>query len=1423
MFNLLFVKNKKMKFVNVFSHPDSDPQQYTDILDRKIKQRIDKIKPNEIIAKKEDSELNRYLGIYIKRAKKDREERGINVLYLSLGLLEWYENKSQKEPNYSPLLFIPINLTRKNVFDNYRLQLFDEEVIPNELIMNLLQKDFNVKLPKLPDYIDVYQLTMYLKEVSDLISSLNGWKVHQRMFIGIFSFSSIRLYKDMSMHQHHMYNHPIIRSIAEGNRFTQENIPGADDYGDTRHPSLNFSVLDNDSSQERAIQYAMNGVSMIIKGPPGTGKSQTITNIIAEGLSKGKKILFVAQKMAALDVVKSRLDNLGLGHFCLELHSHEANKRSVLEQIKHSLGIKFEKPHLEPSFYEQLQLVKEKLNEYTANINSEQGKIGISLFHLIGKYMQYNDVPLVKARLMDMEDYDVRTLFEIHQNLANFNRFVSYLQKDKINNPWAEFEVNDFNFNPERTLDKINILQTMTSRLDKLYRGIRSDFQVVLRVEDLLAFHSLGEIDLSVFDLDLDSISHKYNHSYKSALRVFKPSYHKSRKKMNQMLSTIDDNQIRSKLDLLHWFKYDVFHEKFNEYNRFNDFVSDCIDILSQIKQTIKDLRRDIELGIEFRDDTYISDIREQFVFLFDLADHEDELRDWHQFNYLSNYIDNTLGIDFLHKISKLRKGQFLKLERIFDRRYYQLSIDKHLSELDLDSTDTEVLDELVNEFREIDESSLQFNLIRLLDQLFTNRNESMSNTFLSSIKSSEISLLEKELAKKSRIKPLRQIFTETRNYLVQLKPAWLMSPLSIANYLPGDTFFQFFDIVIFDEASQIPPHEAIGTILRGKQVIIVGDEKQMPPTAFFGGFADYDDDGGELHAYESILDELSGVGLPEIVLQWHYRSKKERLITFSNFHYYDNQLNTFPDTLKLANSQSDDVDLLPAHEFRYVSHGLYDRGGTRKNVVEAKEVVSAIINHFNTYQGDRRFSLGIITFSSAQAEAIEQELERRMREDKQVLDLIGKEDNMKEPIFIKNLENVQGDERDFIFFSLGYGNDKTGKMTKNFGPLNHVGGERRLNVAITRARYHTKIFSSFDPDLVDCSNISSIGFNHLMSFMKFVKNNETLSDDELSLETEFPFEDDVANALTNFGYQVDRKVGTASYKIDIAVVNPSDPSRYILAIECDGGSYASSKTTRDRVRIRNNVLISLGWQVYHLWSLDWFRDRETQLVMIRDYIEDILENEMTKPIKAKTNDVSKLLTSSIWEVEKLSKTQKRDPRYRKQYLNLAGVSEYQVYQPQVLYDKEDIFNEELFSRVKAEIISVEGPIHRDLLISRLLQVFKKPKRNRQLRDFLSIEVYDEFHYPQYYEGKSLRIALDHKDDPRGFDQIPEEELKYAILLILNEILTCQFEDLLSEVLNLIGIKSRNAKIVSRITSIIEMMEGDYIIDEMEGQISLAL
>ncbi|MFZ1599093.1 MAG: AAA domain-containing protein, partial [Anaerolineae bacterium] len=449
---------------------------------------------------------------------------------------------------------------------------------------------------------------------------------------------------------------------------------------------------------------------------------------------------------------------------------------------------------------------------------------------------------------------------------------------------------------------------------------------------------------------------------------------------------------------------------------------------------------------------------------------------------------------------------------------------------------------------------------------------------------SSQPALLMKEAKKKRRHKPLRRLFAEIPDLLVKIKPCMMMSPLSVSQFLPVESVR--FDAVIFDEASQVKPEDAIGAIMRGHQIIVVGDNKQLPPTTFFDVSMtdDLDEDDyyeNDTGAFESILDLCGTVGLPERMLQWHYRSRREGLIAFSNKFLYNNSLVTFP---------APDFDGTGTGvEFRYLADGVYDRSRTRKNAREVQEILKIVQSHAREYPDK---SLGVVTFSQAQMTAIDMAL-WRLRSQEPALESFFT-NTRAEPFFVKNLENVQGDERDVMVFSVGYGRDATGKFTMNFGPLNKTGGERRLNVAVTRAREKVILVSSIRGADIDVSRSQAQGVQLLKHYLDYAERGVVVLDTVPTInrdaESESAFEDEVARVIENLGYRVDKQVGCSGFRIDLAIVDPAHPGRYALGIECDGASYHSAATARERDRLREQVLTNLGWRLHRIWSTDWFR-----------------------------------------------------------------------------------------------------------------------------------------------------------------------------------------------------------------------------------------
>lgn len=494
--------------------------------------------------------------------------------------------------------------------------------------------------------------------------------------------------------------------------------------------------------------------------------------------------------------------------------------------------------------------------------------------------------------------------------------------------------------------------------------------------------------------------------------------------------------------------------------------------------------------------------------------------------------------------------------------------------------------------------------------------------------KNSEWGILRHEMQKKARHLPLRELVGRVSSAMAQLTPCMLMSPLSIAQYLSADS--ALFDLVVFDEASQITVWDAIGAIARGKQIVMVGDPKQLPPTNFFDrAESDVDDEDveGDL---ESILDECLGANLPTINLSWHYRSRSESLIAFSNHRYYEGGLVTFPSPV------TDDR----AVNFHYISNGIYEKGGARINKNEAKALVQDVVARLKQSGfHESGLTIGVVTFNTEQQRLIEDLLDDERRKDPSIEPYFS--EGALEPLFVKNLESVQGDERDIMYFSITYGPTLGGAVSMNFGPMNKQGGERRLNVAITRARHELRVFSSLKPEQMDLSRTQAEGVRDLKHFMLFAERGpKALAEANAGSvgEYESPFEKSVALALTAKGWRVEPQIGVSAFRIDLGIVDPDAPGSYLSGIECDGATYHRSATAKDRDKLREQVLRGLGWEIVRIWSTDWWIDPTGTLEKVHARLESLLEASKEHRL-AEANRAEKLRLNTVVDVDSLLPT----------------------------------------------------------------------------------------------------------------------------------------------------------------------------------------
>jgi very-short-patch-repair endonuclease len=1571
--------------------PETEARASVERIDLRLCVESPRLRDDHVLTDLTDKQLRSRLGRLALNAKTSLTEQGVPTLYLTFGLLKWFESPDSQVQILSPLLLFPVEMERENVESPWGIKLQEEEVLPNHSLAQLMSNNFAIRFSELPDDEDSDSPTWrlrYFAAIQNAIRHQTNWEILDECTLGIFSFQKIAMWDDLGKNQDQIIEHDLCRAVA-GDQAVRlkvpEGLPKAQDLDAVAHPTMTYHILDSDSSQHEAIEAAKRGASLVLDGPPGTGKSQTIANIIAEFLAMGRSVLFVSEKAAALEVVKRRLDKQGLGDFCLECHSHKSNKKHVIDELGRCLNLPAEtyKDHTED--LDRLFAIREALNAYVRALHEVRQPLALSAFQVHGRLAAVQNggvsrcpVPDVSGmtldRLRTIQELldalpDCRDAIQNHtshpwrgskkqRNSLNlkadiehhFERLdrglarirgsspmlealcfvpcepsipawldalelvkdapsyplvpaewfqanprqvaVGYVQLDQFTRTYRETREAIPEFSDEAVLqvdaDALKALRTppiigepsllphdhttvltLRSHLQRVSiplrtltdhakatnraldvvlgilgltprplaaRGIgrvqellglvgkvapirrswldaqkRLEIQKVIdrcRSEDalngecrlklldrmlprafdpefaalahrsqsyqagwkrllpgwwilrgrLLALYSGGAADSSLLLSDMQALSEYHRRldyarqvkqqyadhlivqedgetdwernteglkaceqfdpllrvfpelkdilidssrvdqdALRSALAVLVNGYRSLREAVASVSQYIDlgivlgseGKQSRmSADDFAEWLErqshgleaqlsslgtvsellkptHDISLDELPSRLQSIETLRKCRARIDGLSASLRlcseisvvcdrdwaDLRSKADWTTRFLDQhrdhppeslvraATTPEIRQEVVDAVqaNLASRTDEfLTSW---KYLTELFEPDQEVStgirvgqtplaVLHEWVRARREdahlilEWVKFCEIADQ-ITQAGLAPMLSEL-LDGTlsvdeaksaflvrfyrcwldgvyehdpilrrfATEVQERQIDQFRNLDRDAVRRSFTRIREARLSDPTRPSAAT-LDAPRSSELGTLLSEVNKKRRHFPLRQLFARIPTVLLRLKPCLMMSPLAVSTYL--NTKEIRFDVVIFDEASQVRPYDAISSIYRGRQLVVAGDQKQLPPTTFFERTVSDEEVSTEeeeieetLADFESILDVCCTLGLPRRRLRWHYRSRREPLIAFSNRHFYENELVTFPSVLDTGDT--------PAIRFEYLSEGRWKSGSSGGfNALEALKTAELVMRHFRTKPS---LSLGVIAFSQRQQMAILDELERLRRKDSSLEDFFS--EDQEEPFFVKSLENVQGDERDVIFLSIGYGPDENGRVAMRFGPLNRQGGERRLNVAVTRARSEMSVISSMRSHDIDLSRTTAVGAKLLRAYLDFAERgvlglgSEVTHVDEEDYDS--PFERHVAEALTLRGMEVRRQVGCSGYRIDLALMDPSKPGRFILGIECDGATYHNSATARDRDRLRQEVLESLGWQIVRIWSTDWVRDPISQI-----------------------------------------------------------------------------------------------------------------------------------------------------------------------------------------------------------------------------------
>ncbi|HET9932771.1 MAG TPA: DUF3320 domain-containing protein, partial [Polyangiaceae bacterium] len=675
-----------------------------------------------------------------------------------------------------------------------------------------------------------------------------------------------------------------------------------------------------------------------------------------------------------------------------------------------------------------------------------------------------------------------------------------------------------------------------------------------------------------------------------------------------------------------------------------------------------------------------------------------------------------------------------------------------------------------------------------------------------------EVGILRREMSKKRRQLPLRKLFVQASHCIQTIKPVFMMSPISAAQFLePGG---MEFDLLVMDEASQVMPVDALGAVARAKQLVVVGDEKQLPPTEFFqrlGATEDEPTDDEHIGDVQSILGLCLAQGVPSRMLRWHYRSRHHSLIAVSNQEFYDGRLLVPPSPEQASDSRG--------LKFEYVAEGCFDRGASATNQREAEVVAQRVLEHAKR---NPEVSLGVGTFSVAQRDAVLDELERLRKTAPELESFCSRRGE--DEFFVKNLESIQGDERDVIFISVGYGKDAFGKLSMNFGPLNNDGGERRLNVLITRARERCVVIASIRADDIDPQRSSARGVVALKHFLAYAEAGSVEGPRPSTVVGSSPFEQQVADAVRALGYAVTTSVGTAGFRIDIAVEDPDRPSKYLLGIECDGVEYAAARNASDRDRLRPQILEARGWQLARVWIVDWLRDPAAQtrrlaellvaakerhrLALARTELVDAPAPEGAAASEGPASDASKPIAIEAGAASHALPTATAATTDAATRAEQAAATPVDYVEAKFAVPEraiQELAVDELASVVE-QVLRVEAPIHRDEMARRIATLWGRSRAGSRIQSAVNDALRwlgargtttndgDFFELPNRSVVPRSRAEVS-STNLRKAEYLPPSEVRSALLVAIQRNFGADESAVVNEALRLLGFKPAGSQL----------------------------
>ena len=1424
----------------------------------------------------------RYLA---NKAKTIRDETGANNLYLAFGMLSWHLNDRALR---SPLVLVPVTLSTTNRGERYLITIDETGAsTPNYCLIEKLRTALGLEIPALaqPDEdASGIDLVATFDAVRRAIAEAGlPFRVEDTVHLSILQFAKFPLWKDLDESWKGLSRNSLVRHLLE----TPQNpfIDPVTGAPDTDLNELSTAVpVPADASQLQAVADAVGGRTFVLEGPPGTGKSQTITNLLAHAMATGKRVLFVAEKRAALDVVKKRLEGVGLGELSLDIHDKSARPAAVRAQIKHALELRL--THNADLLKTKLQVAessRHSLDRYAARLH-EVNAVGQSLYTARSFELAADQdiAPLAVPRSLitsaDPTTFDAVAL--VMRTLPE--RFDD--ARPRPDHPWAFIDaVPAMGLDPDRIHAAAVAFDTALVELhaggialDALGRCTSPDaFDAWARLTNeprysLAAVDALSTpqwqgflagieqtlvglqqkpvwlatVSAAVMDLDIPAIHAAAVAADESGMFGRKKRRLAVLAQLTEVL-TVDPAQVKLKtlaaltadLQTSHAVVADLrqrvaalpvalFDRPWNPFvDRDVAYLSQSLAALRRVGQVLSvnptdphvaDLRafysgsatgaavaalQGVSTGWRQLAEATGTSVAQQHAW----APEGSFIGQWwatresrrlespatvERWVALLQHVEPLVRADMPDGRKNILAGKIVAEDAslAFDRGVAVASVAERLEASGLSDFDVSAHGKAIERFT-TSSSAIRGELCRSIPARLLD-----GRTFDAFTESGQIGLLKRQLDRKRGGMSVRALMDNFGDLITQILPCTLMSPDSVARFFPAHA--DIFDIVVFDEASQIRVADAIGAMGRAKSVVVVGDSKQMPPTSFAETSAAVDegeeDTSPEVVAdEESILSECVQSLVPQQWLSWHYRSQDEALIAFSNIHYYNGRLASFPAPLAPASGHG--ISLVRVD-------GQFERSGRgktlRTNRVEAERIVADIRDRFAA-SPDEAPSVGVITFNAQQRDFIENML--RDAGEERLVQALDEPDGL----FVKNLENVQGDERDTILFSVAFSKNDRGVVPLNFGPLSRPGGERRLNVAITRARREVVLYASFDPAELRAEETTQVGTKHLRAYLDMAHRGvDTITLGGRRNAVIDRHRDDIARALREEDFVVRADVGLSDFRVDLVIADPAEPEQPLVAVLLDGPEWFGRRTVADRDGLPVEVLSKLlHWPgVERVWLPEWLSQREATVARLRDAVV-AAKQRRSEP---RGLEVVPPPTPVVTPVEEKSfafrsvQLTPRPPAPRRH----ASLGDFTPWSPvvigsvSVLDEIHTSYNRSHVVKIVESIIDAEGPVHRDRLAKLVAGAFGLGRVNEgRLRSIQQVVPADyvrgddrEFYWPNGTDPGTWRVVRTSKrGEGRPLGEVSLVEIGNAMRVVAEQAGGSPVDDLKRDALALFG------------------------------------